>query len=303
MRANYLIGGYIMSQEVLLTVWYEEIFEPLRLRSRADNTRRLYRTTLRNFERFLGRAPLVADLNDLTVSRYLAWFRSLGRAPSTVNKEHANLTAIWRFAYRRDALKEWPNVEREVEPEREPQAWLDYEIQQLYEACDNEMGLIGEIPAKDFWRALILVIWDSGERIGAVIGLTWANVDLVGGWVRVPAEVRKGKRRDRLYRISPETVDTLRRIKRKPGAVFPWPYSKTYLWRRFGDVLSNAGLPNDGRSKFHRIRRTVASYYEAAGGNATELLGHTSRKTTLAYIDRRIVQVTAPKDKLFRLAQ
>lgn len=292
-----------MKEVVLLKELYEQLFEPLKLRSRTDNTRRLYRTTLRTFAKFILRDPLVTDLNDVTVNRFLAWYRAMGRSPFTVNKEHANLTAIWRFACRRGILKEWPTVEREVEPEREPQAWLDYEMQRLYDACDAEAGMVGPVTASAFWRALILVIWDTGERIGAVTGLRWADVDLEGGWLRVPAEVRKGRRRDRLYQLSDEALVCLRAIRRGPGLMFQWPYCRTYLWDKFGAVLRRAGLPSDGRSKFHRIRRTVASYYEAAGGNATELLDHQNRRTTMAYIDRRIVRAVSPKDRLFRLAQ
>lgn len=73
------------------------------------------------------------------------------------------------------------------------------------------------------------------------------------------------------------------------------------IWRKIGEVLERAGLPTDSKSKFHRIRRTVASYYEAAGGNATELLGHSSRKITEKYLDRRIVARPQAIDRLWRL--
>jgi integrase len=79
------------------------------------------------------------------------------------------------------------------------------------------------------------------------------------------------------------------------------PYYGGYLWHKFGQVLARAGLPTDAKSKFHRIRRTVASYYEAAGGNATELLGHSSRKVTTAYLDKRVVQAPQAIDRLWRL--
>jgi integrase len=48
------------------------------------------------------------------------------------------------------------------------------------------------------------------------------------------------------------------------------------------------------------MRRSVASHYEAAGGNATELLGHSSRSVTLAYLDPRIVPQQHAVDLLFR---
>lgn len=63
---------------------------------------------------------------------------------------------------------------------------------------------------------------------------------------------------------------------------------------------SPTGLPDNRLYKFHAIRKSVASHYEAAGGNATELLGHTSRKITRAYLDPRIVRKKSAIDVLFR---
>lgn len=284
-----------------LVQFYRDDYAPLKLRGRRLRTFSLYETTLRNFAKYLDRAPLLSDLTDDTVTRYLAWFRARGRAPQSVNKEHANLTAIWRFANRRGVLSSWPTVGRDPEPEREPQAWLESELRRLFAACDKERQLIAKIPGAAWWRALLLVLWDTGERIGAVVSLRWQDVDLSGGWITCLAETRKGGRHDRLYRLAPETIVALKAIKKAPGLCFPWPYTRTYLWDRLGIICERAGLPSDSRSKFHRIRRTVASYYEAAGGNATELLGHSSRKTTMRYIDKRIVGTPQALDRLWRL--
>ena len=38
------------------------------------------------------------------------------------------------------------------------------------------------------------------------------------------------------------------------------------------------------------MRRTVASKYEAAGGNATALMDHTKRSVTLLYLDPKIAK-------------
>ena len=71
-------------------------------------------------------------------------------------------------------------------------------------------------------------------------------------------------------------------------------------FRRLGEIMERAGLPNSRLYKFHSIRKSVASYYEAAGGNATELLGHSSRRITKAYIDPRICCKPSPVGVLFR---
>lgn len=282
--------GCVVNPEMPLKAFYADFFCPLFLRGRAENTRRLYCTSVRTFGRFLGRSPTLGDLSDDAVNRFLDWYRRLPRSPFSVNKERSNLLAMWRFACRKRLLEEWPDVRADVEPVRIPQAWTVDQVARLLSACQGEPGTLCDVPAGAWWVALHLVAWDTGERIGAVRDLEWAHADLAGGYVLVPAELRKGRRRDRLYKIAPDTVAALRAI-RLPARtqIFPWPYSRTYLWYRYNRILRRAGLPTDRHAKFHRIRRSVASHYEAAGGNATELLGHSCRSVTLAYLDPRIV--------------
>lgn len=278
-------------------------FEPLKLRSRSPHTKRLYKATLRHLRTFLARAPTLMDLTDDQVNRYLSWFRDLPRAAASVNKERSNVLAIWRFAARKRFVEHWPDVDPEVEPRRVPQAWTSEEIFRLFAALQQEPGLIASVPASDWWRALHLVGWDTGERIGALMQIAWSDVDLVRGWILCRAETRKGRREDRIYRIADDTVAALRKIRRPIARVFPWPYNANYLWAKYARILKRAGLPADRRSKFHRLRRTVASHFEAAGGNATELLGHSRRSVTERYLDPRIVVRQQGVDLLFRPEQ
>jgi len=289
-----------MVNQLSLPDFYQSYFEPLRLRSRSDNTRRLYQTTLRSFARFLDRIPTLLDLTDDQVNRYLSWFRKLPRAPASVNKERNNLLAIWRFAARKNFVAEWPDIDPEIEPKRIPQAWTQSQIFNLFASIDQEPGLIAGIPANQWWKALHLVGWDTGERIGALIEICWPDVDLTGGWIICKAESRKGKREDRIYRIAPDTIESLRAIRRPFTHVFEWPYTHSYLWQKYANILKRAHLPVDRQSKFHRLRRSVASHFEAAGGDATSLLGHSRRSITERYLDPRICQVCHAADLLFR---
>ncbi len=167
-------------------------------------------------------------------------------------------------------------------------------------------GYVGDVPAADFWTAIVLLIWDTGERIGAVSELRWSDVDLIEQWVNYRAETRKRGKKFMLHKISDETAAALSRVKAasKSELVFAWPLSPTYLWDRFGVILERAGIAKANRKKFHAIRSSVASYYEAAGGDATALLGHSDRKITRRhYLDPRIVPQTKPAcEAIFRLA-
>ena len=148
---------------------------------------------------------------------------------------------------------------------------------------------------------MLLVLFDSAERIRAVLSLEWDQVDVDGGWILFRAESRKGQRADSICRIAPDTQQAMANLRKyaepKP---FDWPFCDKYIWVRYGKLLKRAGLPNDRHRKFHCVRRTTASHLEAAGGNATDALRHSSRRVTMAYLDPRIVQPSQPIDLLWR---
>ena len=293
--------NYLDPATLRLSAFFGDYFKPLFLRGRSPRTIQLYLTSLRTLDTFLRRPAVVADLSDETINRFLSWFRDLPRSPASVNKEHANITAIWRFACRKNLLTIWPDVCRDPQPKRVPIAWLPHELDQLWAAVRKQQGWIGCCAAADWWAALLSLAWDSGERITAIRSLTWKDVDLRGGWVVFQATTRKGGRSDEAYKLHPDTIAALEQIRfPRREEVLPWPYNTTYLWNRYTEVLKLAGLPTDRRSKFHRIRRSVGSYVKAAGGDPTEALRHSDSRTTRAYLDPRIVTQQQSVDYLFR---
>src|SRR5690606_27627115 len=101
-----------------LVEYFKTKFEPIKLRSRTFDTKRLYRITLKKFATFLSRPPVLADLNNDTVGEYLGWVKTQhGNCVDTAAKERSNILAIWRFACRRGDLKVWPEVEQETIPD------------------------------------------------------------------------------------------------------------------------------------------------------------------------------------------
>lgn len=279
-----------------LSTLYRDRYEPLALRSRRPNTKRLYRCTLRFFDEFLGRSATTADLTDATVNAFAAHRLDSGLSKYSVNKDLFNLLAIWRWLHKKRVVKAWPDVEMERPPVRVPVALTRAELARVRQAIASEQSE----PGPAFWLAVFLVIWDTAERISAVMALTWDRVDLDAGWVRFAAEDRKGATADNALPIDKETVAALKAIRRRDGRVFRWPYCSTYIYRRLGKIMERAGLPDNRLYKFHAFRKSVASHYEAAGGNATELLKHSSRKVTECYLDPRIARTPAPADLLFR---
>jgi integrase len=212
---------------------------------------------------------------------------------------------MWRFACRKKYLDTWPDVPAEKTPQLIPLAWSEVELAALYAAAAKQIDSVGNVPASLWWTALLLVVWDTGERIGALLSTPRGGVDRKCEWLAVGHEYRKGQDKDRVYRLGPKTSEKVRELlaRHSEKLLFPWPYTKTYIWNRLEKILKNAGLPTDKRCKFHRMRRSVASHYEAAGGDATALLGHANRRTTIKhYLDPRIVPAHKPAcEVLFKL--
>lgn len=267
-----------------------DYYEPLTGISGRTST--LYAYTLNSWGELLGRPPETSDLQELEVARFLT-HRVRTRAAATAAKDRAQIRALWEFAARRKLCDTWPSLPRIVVPERVPEAWMADEMQRIMTSAGEERGFICGFNAADVWRATLLLCYDTGERVGAVSELLVSDVR--GVTVLFRAEARKGRRRDILREISAECAAALASVRRKPrDTAIPWDRPHTCRWRILGRILERAGLPSDRRCKFHRIRKTTASYYEAAGGSAQRLLDHSSPAVTRKYLDPRIVTPGAP---------
>ena len=134
--------------------FYKTTFEPLKLRTRTPNTKKLYDLTLRQYAEFLGRSPTIDDLTDDSVGAFLNWFRSSGRSPATTNKNRANLLALWRYAARKGLTTRWPDVSPDPEPIRIPVAWTRENLSKLFDGLSQLEGTTCGIPSADWWTSL-----------------------------------------------------------------------------------------------------------------------------------------------------
>lgn len=280
---------------MLLLDFFTNVYRVRRLRGRSPETTRLYKVSIRNFAKTLGREPRIEDLTNDNVALHIQTQLDNGRTAATANKDRAQLLTIWRYATQQGHHNTWPDVPAEVEPVRVPSAWLARDLKKLFSAVDGLTGTIGGVSERLWWRTLLMVCLDTGERITPVSSMRWEWIE--DDWVNFPAEVRKGGKRDRKYLLSQHTVKILDRVRPSgvlTGEVLPWPYSKGYLWKRFSKLLKKAGLPHGRKDKFHRLRKTVASVIYQAGLDATDALDHSHRRTTQHYLDPRFTKETQP---------
>jgi site-specific recombinase XerD len=270
-----------------------DIYAPLR--GISPRTVKIYRFTLKAWEQFLGRPPEVSDLEELAVAQFLS-HRLRERSVATAAKDRTQIRALWEFAARRKLCGEWPQIRRIRVPERVPQAWLTDELQRLLDAAGRREGVIAGVPARLWWRSIVLTGYEVGERIAAMLAVEWRDISPAGILLR--AETRKGATRDIWRPISPECHAAIEATRTSRVLVWEWDRCYTNLWRHLGMICKDAGLPDDRWSKFHRIRKTHASYAAAAGLDAQRLLDHASPKTTRAYLDPRIVKPPSAPDVL-----
>ncbi len=258
-----------------------DLYIAKRLKSGSENTIRLYKHSIASFAKSIGKIPELSDLTDEAIERHMWGIVNRGGAPESANKDRGQLIALWNFAAKRGIVSTWPDNRPLNEPEKVPLGWLPDELARLLKACEDQPGTIGDCRASLWWVCMVRVLLETGERIGAIRWLTKSA--LQDNWLLVPAHLRKGKRRDRLYTLQSETIEKLRDLikeNRSNKSLFPWDRCETYLYNRFNKILEAANLPTDRRSKFHRLRRTVASAVAREGGDATAALDHASPRTT-----------------------
>lgn len=247
-----------------------------RYKNHKPSTRRRLRGALRHWSR-LGLVDPTSDACESYRDQRLAE----GASPATVRGEMNKLIGLARW------LGFAPVVRLPHNIHRCPTAWDRRQLRRLFHAARTTRRTMWGVPGAIFWPALLGTCYDTGERIGAVLDLEWAAIDLAARRVVYVAEIRKGGYRDAVGTISRDTVRRLVALKKhKPGRLVFRHGCPSSLWRSYGRLLADAGLPHDRRSKFHRLRRTHATFVHLAGGDATAALGHASDAVTRAsYID------------------
>ncbi len=273
-----------------------------RLVGKSPNSIRLLYAAEKKYSNFLGRPAVIRDFNNDQFGRWISDMLRNG-SHETALRNQERLNSLWRFASQRGWIPTQPTLPLVRVPNRIPEAWTAEQMQAIIAAVEltqeNMAGVMSNVPYALYWKALIYFLYDTAERIGAVLEVTFADVS--GEWVTVRAEGRKGKTGDKRFKLRPETIELIKRLRKLSNSnqverIFHWPQNPTYIYSKFKKVLDAAELPASRRNMFHKFRRTAASDFEAAGGNATKLLDHRNRATTAKYLDPRAINEVMPAD-------
>lgn len=280
--------------------FFEDTYVPRRMIGCRPASISQIRWSIQRFAKFLGRPPLIDDLNNETVSRYMSWCVSVRcLSVATVNSSRQHLVSLWNYAARRQLLLERPADCDKLKDRRHlPKAWSVDEFGRLLAAAHayrSDMRHMLYQPAR-FFVALFLCGYDTGLRLGALLGIRRQDWDTSRRELTVEAAHQK-HRVAQCFVVSQETADAIQAMLADcptdadalPEFLFHWPARRDQVFYHMRRILQKAGLYVAGEDTFHRIRKTSATHLTAAVGleAASRQLGHSDVSMTRRYVDPR----------------
>lgn len=261
-------------------------------------TARLLRLSAAHFNNFVGHEASATLLLDKNLAGFIQHRRRLGRAETTVERETAKLFTLARHAANLGLVPE-PHFRVKKASVEAPIAFMRHEVRALFRATRRYTRNVGHVPGDIYFTAVLLVCWDTAERIGAILKIRKSDIDLRGRWVTI--RVRKQRGAPITRRIRRDTARAIRRLLEHHDSeeLFQVIGEKS-LYYHLNQLLKAAGLPTDRRHKFHCLRRSHASWLYRAGGDATTSLDHASEDITRRfYLDPRVIFRRHAADLLF----
>lgn len=220
-------------------------------------------------------------------------------SPATVNRELRYLKASLRLASDWGFVSKMPRIRYLKPAEKLPTYVTPEHFAAMIEACKvaTMPEDVPNVPAVEWWRGLLVMLYMTGWRIGQTLAIRWEDVDLDAGTAITLADHNKG-RRDQETPLHPLIVKFLRPLAGSfSPTVFPWNRNERTLWAEFERIQRAATLadgspmPKSGKNGgwygFHDLRRGFATA-NAASMNLLELkdlMQHKSLSTTQGYIN------------------
>ena len=131
---------------------------------------------LKSFNRFLGRSKNLSDIKSKQVNSFLA-----GKGAITINwhKKHQALRGFYRYALSRGYVKSspLPTIIPQKPQRLTPYIYNAKELKDLLDAALIYQGTRGKL-VPYMVRTILLLLYGAGLRIGEVINISLADVDL-----------------------------------------------------------------------------------------------------------------------------
>jgi integrase len=278
---------------------FEAEYESKVMAGMEPGTREATQHGLNHFSRIIKPLKMQA-ITSKTIADYVAVRRQERKrkwdktsplvSPATVNKELRTMRAVLRKAVRWGYLAKMPEIEFLREPGKLPVYVTPEHFAKLYQAADTTRWPERQpfAPAA-WWRALLVMAYMTGWRIGSLLALRWEDVDLKGGTALSRHGDNKGKR-DQKVHLHPLVVEHLGKLTSFGVCVFPWPTARRSLFEEFAKLQDAAGVKPDGpksRYGFHDFRRAFATMnaVNLTPDALQHLMQHRDYQTTQRYIN------------------
>ncbi len=204
------------------------------------------------------------------VRDYQLWRRKQGAEAATVNRETSALSRMFQLAIRRGQLERMPLFPNRLEENPPRDGFFEHE---------EYLNVRAHLP--ESYQDVLDFAYYSGWRRNEILELTWNDVDLAGGVIRLTPRRSKTKT-GRVLPISPPLRQVLTRRGRLPVAGNPRVFHRDGVtvraWRTaLRDACRKAKVPH---RLLHDCRRTAARNLIRAGVPervAMLLTGHKTR--------------------------
>lgn len=308
-------GMLTISLRAHCKIWLEE-----KMHTTAPATLRFYDTAVRKVLEHLGaKSDGPMDLITRADLIKLRGKLAVGSSSATVNHALVAVRMIFKAAKRDGVIIDDPSEHVESLREETAKARRPFKVDELkavLEACHDE------------WRSMVLCGLYTGQRLGDLAAITWANVDLDKGFLRLRTQ-KTG--RSILIPLAAPLKDHLASIRGKhkeSDPVHP-TCSDTFhragtsqLSAEFAGILATAGLreapdlkkkgTGKGRGakrenhdlSFHSLRHTAVSMLKEAGvpqAVVQEFVGHDTVRSSQQYTTIGDAAMVAAAAKLPRL--
>ena len=286
---EYLISPYDLEISMMTFKDLYEVFYKMKKDRVAEETLKGYRHTFKRCKELHN-----ILFKDITTPQLQYLIDTLNKADGkkasigTMKQTKRFLTAIYNFAIKMEyiTINRAKNIDimKESEKENRTGIFTNIEIKKLWDNINNFD-----------WVDVILIMIHTGYRIEEIVRIKKENVDFINGIIRGGNKTEKGK-----HKIIPIHKDIMELIQKRYGDSNTdylidnrnWvikkrgeenkPLRKNYLREKFYDVMEALGMSH----RPHDTRRTFATILSKLGASEsviTDLMGHTSFKTTEKY--------------------
>jgi integrase len=269
--------------------------------------------------RCFGETMLAECLDGQKICQWQLWCKSQGMSGSTIRSGFTAVAQVYKWGLEEKLLASNPfaTAHKLRMDRQEVQTFTADEVMAL---CDAAAGLQRRDKSAQLrWYALLLIIRDTGIRIGEVLNLRWEDFDWNTENLRVQYRPdrfgeywtwgTKGKT-DRRVPVGLELLEccyrlrevakwrypilkrcTCERLQKSVGSIpeeiRKFPYQN--LYREFRQIRHRANVQRIEPIKdgcFHMMRKTAVSTWVAEGASLTDVqyvAGHASMQTTRTY--------------------